>query len=230
MLSSALVLPVGLAVPSASPSLRPAAARRSAPPRCAFIGDRFLEGMPSTPGWEAGRLNQLTDWAVADTPNRPVMCEYRADGAWLWTKWRGTVLSITLLPVLVSMGFGVVIDQAVRFGCSSTWPLLAVPSPDEDLIQSLHGFKTLWEYQLTLSTFILTFFTQQAYAYWRGVYFTTRAIQGRINDACMLVVMGAERGDSCTAEGCEDCITGYSADADAVVRRCTRLLKVRQTP
>ena len=46
-----------------------------------------------TPGWEAGRLNQLTDWAVSDQTNRPVICEYKADGAWLWRKWRGTVLS-----------------------------------------------------------------------------------------------------------------------------------------
>ena len=52
MLSGACVLPVGLAAPSASlvaHPLRPAApaARWGAPPRCAFIGDRFLEGMPS---------------------------------------------------------------------------------------------------------------------------------------------------------------------------------------
>jgi len=139
------------------------------------------------------------------------------------------VLSITLVPVLVSMGFGVAIDLAARFGCDAAWPLLAVPPPEEELIQALNGINTLWEYQLTLSTFILTFFTQQAYAYWRGVYFTTRAIQGRINDACMIVVMGAERSDSCTVDGCEDSVTGYSAEADAVVRRCTRLLRLSHT-
>ena len=108
-----------------------------------------------TPGWEAGRLNQLTEWAVSDQSNRPVICEYKADGAWLWRKWTGTVLSITFVPVLVSMGFGVAIDLAARFGCQDTWPLLAVPPADEELIQSLNGLNTLWEYQLTLSTFIL---------------------------------------------------------------------------
>ena len=97
---------------------------------------------------------------MSDQTNRPVICEYKADGAWLWRKWRGTVLSITLVPVLVSMGFGVAIDLAARFGCDATWPLLAVPPPEEELIQSLNGINTLWEYQLTLSTFILTFFTQ----------------------------------------------------------------------
>ena len=228
MLGGACVLPVVLVAPAGSLARRPLrptapAARWVPPPRSAFINERFLEGMPSTPGWEAGRLNQLTEWAVSDQSNRPVICEYKADGAWLWRKWTGTVLSITFVPVLVSMGFGVAIDLAARFGCQDTWPLLAVPPADEELIQSLNGLNTLWEYQLTLSTFILTFFTQQAYAYWRGVYFTTRAIQGRINDACMLVVMGAERGGACELDGCEEEVTGYSAEANAVVQRCTWL-------
>ena len=39
----------------------------------------------------------------------------------------------------------------------------------------------VWEYQLTLSTFILTFFLSQAFSYWQKVYNTTRMIQGRIN-------------------------------------------------
>jgi hypothetical protein len=53
MLCGVCVLPVGLAAaPSASLArhpLRPttASARWAPPTRCAFIGDRFLEGMPS---------------------------------------------------------------------------------------------------------------------------------------------------------------------------------------
>ena len=76
------------------------------------------------------------------------------------------------------------------------------PPADEELIQSLNGLNTLWEYQLTLSTFILTFFTSQAYQYWRNVYFTTRAIQGRINDVCLLISLGAERG-VCDMDSCD---------------------------
>ena len=40
--------------------------------------------MGRTPGWEAGRLNQLTEWAVSDQSNRPVICEYKADGAFAY--------------------------------------------------------------------------------------------------------------------------------------------------
>ena len=57
--------------------------------------------MGRTPGWEAGRLNQLTEWAVSDQSNRPVICEYKADGVWLWSKWSGTVL-----PIWVRLGLG----------------------------------------------------------------------------------------------------------------------------
>ena len=45
-----------------------------------------FQGMPSTPGWESGRLDELTDWATSDRANRPVMCEYRSEGGWLWPK------------------------------------------------------------------------------------------------------------------------------------------------
>ena len=62
-----------------------------------------FDGLPSTPGWEGGRLDQLTNWAVAEESNRPVICIYKPDALWLWTKWRGTVLSLTVLPVLITM-------------------------------------------------------------------------------------------------------------------------------
>ena len=78
----------------------------------------------------------------------------------------------------------------VRALSASAWPLFGVPPAADPLVRQLLGLKIIWEYELTLCVFILTFFTQQAYGHWRSVYFTTRAIQGRINDACMLVVIG----------------------------------------
>ena len=66
-----------------------------------------FQGMPSTPGWESGRLDELTDWATSDRANQPVMCEYRSEGGWLWSKWRGTVLQMVLVPVLASMSLTV---------------------------------------------------------------------------------------------------------------------------
>ena len=198
-------------------------------------------GNPSLPGWtrtsrrKAQRrqaqeqLRQLATWSANDQPNRPIICEYEPGALWLWTRWRGTVLSLTIVPVVWNIGIGILVDAAVHYQihhsslissgnpASSptslmhrTWPLLAIPPQDDPLIQQLAGLNSLWEYQVTLTTFILTFFTAEAYKHWRTVYLTTRAIQGRINDMCLLLTIAAHRDDP---------------DSQALVATCTRLLK-----
>jgi len=72
------------------------------------------------------------------------------------------------------------------------------------LISRMASLKKLWEHQLTLTTFVLTFFTSQAFSYWQTVYQTTRMIQGRINDVCMLVAVGAKRGRKHGSEALND--------------------------
>jgi len=57
------------------------------------------------------------------------------------------------------MTTGLLLDYWIRRTTTGvTWPLLGVPPSSEPLIQSLAGLKILWEYQLTVTTFILTFF------------------------------------------------------------------------
>jgi len=157
----------------------------------------------------------------SEEANRPIICEYEPDAFWLWTKWRGTVLSMTYTTVLINMGMSVVVDRAVHSLAASTWPLLAVPPGDDQLIQQLQGLSSLWEYQLTLSTFILTFFTSQAYSHWRSVYFTTRAIQGRVNDICLLLAISAERSPKSATE--------YNQDSKHLLQTCTRPLRLSHT-
>lgn len=108
-----------------------------------------------------------------------------------------------------------------RLGASS-WPLLSVPTATDPLIKGLAGLKKLWEYHLTLATFITTFFLSQAFGYWQKVYNTSRAIQGRINDYCMLMVIGAQRGTQADAKGSG----GYSNKARELVKLCTRLIRM----
>jgi hypothetical protein len=177
-----------------------------------------IQGRPSTPGWAKGKLNRLTDWAVSDEANRPVMSEYEPDALWLWTRWDGTVLSITIFPVLFTMILGAGIDWTVHSVSPESWPLWATPPADDPLIQQLQGLSKVWGYQLTLCTFILTFFSSQAYSHWRMVYSCTRAIQGRINDICFLITMGAERDEQ-----------GYTHKATVLVETCTRLIRLSHT-
>ncbi|KAH8066446.1 hypothetical protein JL722_888 [Aureococcus anophagefferens] len=197
-----------------------------APPAPLYLpGNNAFRGLPSTPGWRAGRFNELTDWATNEASNRPVVCEYRPDGVWLWTKWRGTVLEMTILPVVVTMALGAAVDGGAHALAASAWPFWGVPPVEDPLIRQLSGLGALWEYNLTLCTFILTFFTQQAYAHYTSVYFTTRRLQGRINDVCLLLAVGARRGDV-AADGAS---SGYADEAKRLVTLGSRLARLSHT-
>lgn len=181
----------------------------SVPPRRAY------EGLPSSPGWKRGQLDTLTDWAVNDEANRPVICEYEPDSMYLWTKWKGTVGQLIYPYVIFNVLVGMVVAFTVRECSDATWSFFAVPPQDDSIIQELHGFNRIWSYQVTLTTFILTFFTSEAYKHWKDVYFTTRRIQGRINDICMLVTIGAT--------------TPNEEEKAELVQKCTRLIKLSHT-
>lgn len=196
--------------------------------------------MPSNPGWKSGRLNRLTEWAEDTKPNRPIICEYDPRGRWLWRKWNGTVLKATWGSVLAVMLAGLALDFFARGGSLAnyklSWSLLSVPTATDPLIERLSGVKKLWEYQLTLGTFILTFFLSHAFGYWQKVYNTTRMIQGRINDFCMLLMMGTERGvdteEAPSTPARSNASTGlkgsrgFSGRAQDLVALCTRLIRM----
>jgi len=148
-----------------------------------------VDGQPSSPGWGlGGKLDRLTDWTENSNPNRAVMCEYDPSGLWLWTKWQGTIFKNTWKEIVVAMGLTLVVHICM----TSVHPLTVRPH----ILARMSSLKKIWEHQVTLTTFILTFFTSQAFNYWQKVYQTTRMIQGRINDICMLVVVGAKRGSA----------------------------------
>lgn len=82
---------------------------------------------------------------------------------------------------------------AIEDIASKSWGLFELPPSNIPFIQKLQAFSKLWEYQLSLVTFTIAFFTGQAYDHWRSVYLCARAIQGRINDICLLTSMAARR-------------------------------------
>lgn len=196
-----------------------------------ILSGGLTKGQPSYPAWKSkirrNQLYEMTDWATSDAPNRPILCEYEPDAMWLWSRWRGTVLSLTYMSIAANVAIGILVNWYVVSHTDAHWSLLAVPPADDPLIQELAGMKTLWEYQLTLVTFILAFFTSQAYSYWRQVYFTTRAIQGRINDICLIVTTNAERETRTPVDG--RAMSDYTERAAALVETCTRLIRVSHT-
>lgn len=173
-------------------------------------------------------LDELTEWATSDESNRPILCEWEPDALWLWTQWEGTALSVTWIDVALNIALGVAVDRWVHMHAVSTWTFWVVPPASDPLVKELVGLKTFWEYQLTLCSFLLAFFTSQAYSYWRSVYFTTRALQGRVNDLCMLLTLSAQRSNL-TNTSHQQVTTGYDADARELVATCTRLLRLSHT-
>lgn len=186
------------------------------------------EGVPSTYGglWTSERIAKVSQWADSKAANRPIICEYQPQGYWLWTRWRGTVLKLIWKSLLVSVLTSLGIDFWARSVSSTKWGLLSIPPPTDKLIQSLSGVQSLWSYQLTFTSFLLTFFTSQAYEYWQRMYNTTRKIQGRINDFCLLVTMSAERKVRYSKKDFED---GYSPRASKLIQKVTRRIRLCHT-
>jgi Bestrophin, RFP-TM, chloride channel len=207
------------------------------------------EGRPSNVGWTNDKLNRLTEWADSSKPNRPIICEYQPNGRWLWFKWNGTVLKQTWPSVVGAMFAGLLLHALLRWRCAITgisWPWYGVPPIHQDpLLLGLTGVRKAWEFHLTIATFILTFFSGQTFSYWKTVYDTVRKIQGRINDFCMLLVLGAQRGNqdtnvTTTTNGVnavngekaeedlqqEDPDRSYSKKSRQVVQTCTRLIRM----
>lgn len=180
-------------------------------------------GMPSNPGlgW-SGRLNRLTKWTEEKKPNRPIIRLYEPSGLWLWRQWKGTVLKSTWRSVFLAMSAGLALSF---FFSSRGRSMFSLPTATDPLIQCLAGLNKIFKYHLTLATFILTFFLSQAFSYWQKVYNTTRAIQGRINDFCMLLSMGAQRVPTTKADDKVNS-SGYSDESQELVSVCTRLIRV----
>ena len=133
-------------------------------------------------------------------------------------------MSITYVPVILNIVLGIAVDRLVHYYSDETWAFFAVPPAEDPLVLQLAGLKSLWEYQLTLCTFVLAFFMQEAFRHWKSVYFTTRAIQGRINDTCMLLTIAAKRSE--TKDGI---MSGFDEEAQGLVDACTRLIRLSHT-
>lgn len=75
----------------------------------------------------------------------------------------------------------------------SAWSIGMPPDKNHPCIQRLDVIRHLWNYQMSLTTFILTFFLNQAYGYWKHVLSLARRIQGRLNDFSLLLATSAKR-------------------------------------
>lgn len=103
----------------------------------------------------------------------PAVTQFNPQSAWLWGRWRDTVLEDTWKLVLANMGIGAalvtLVRLAVRFGAPPcTWPIFTTPCRSHPFIQMMLPLNAFWSLHLTLTTFIVTFFLGKAYDGWRA--------------------------------------------------------------
>ncbi|CAB9503360.1 protein kinase type II-alpha regulatory subunit [Seminavis robusta] len=129
---------------------------------------------------------------------------YKPERLWLWSQFQGTILNISLRTTLLNMLLCVVfVIYAEQVTGESTVPLIGkffdnlqthVIVPDKNLpfVQRLALIKEIWSYQRNLTTFVLTFFLNQAYQFWMDTYLLARQIQGRLNDFQLVLATNIE--------------------------------------
>lgn len=79
-------------------------------------------------------------------------------------------------------------------GPSKFWEGLGqAPDASHPFIANLHMVHKIWSYQQGLTTFILTFFLNASFSFWRELYSIGRRIQGRLNDYHFVLATTATR-------------------------------------
>jgi hypothetical protein len=87
-----------------------------------------------------------------------IIRQYKPSRSWLWKRWRGTVFQHTWRTVGLNMLMSLLFILIVRSHTESTW---LTPDKSDPIIHGLDIVRRIWVYQMTLTTFILTFFVNQ---------------------------------------------------------------------
>lgn len=143
--------------------------------------------------------------AVIDRASRtdgwgPVIPQYSGSAGWAWSQWKGTIIQHLARSALLSMLGPLLLMGAIhtlnRGGPIETGVgFFSTPNPEHYLIAPLIAIAHGWNYLLTLTTFVTTFFVGYSHTFWRQCYMLTRVVQGRFNDLGMMAGSHAARDD-----------------------------------
>ena len=117
---------------------------------------------------------------------------YKPNRLWLWRRFTGTILQHVAAPTLLNMLWSTCVILFVRHR-TMAGPWGGPPDPTHPLIAKLSMVHKIWSYQQGLTAFILTFFLNQAFSFWREIYDLGRRIQGRLNDFNVILATTAAR-------------------------------------
>eukprot|EP00931_Biecheleriopsis_adriatica_P069401 TRINITY_DN43259_c0_g1_i1.p1 TRINITY_DN43259_c0_g1~~TRINITY_DN43259_c0_g1_i1.p1 ORF type:complete len:441 (+),score=69.14 TRINITY_DN43259_c0_g1_i1:32-1354(+) len=141
-------------------------------------------------------LEEMVDRATATRTTRSVLLPYIDSSRWIWRQWTGTILQTCWKPVLCSMLASTVLVTCARCKPSLVGPVGQMPNFAQLLANYLLPVLYAWEHQVTLTTFVVTFFLNQSYNFWRQQYNLARRIQGQLNDIGAVLAACASRGPS----------------------------------
>lgn len=140
-------------------------------------------------------IDEVIDRASRTHGWSPIIPQYSGRKSWAWTQWEGTIverlvrtlLLSTLVPALLVFGMHLIDPKA---------PWLGIPDEKHPFIAPLLAVSNGWNYLLTLTTFVTTFFVGHSHDFWRKSYSLTRIVQGRFNDIGLLAATHAARTPS----------------------------------
>ena len=130
---------------------------------------------------------------------QPIIPQYKGNRSWAWYQWRGTIIERLWVSCLWNMLVPTLLIASMK-AIDPAMSLFQVPSETHyavaPLIAVMHG----WNYLLTLTTFVTTFFVGHSHTFWRKSYSLTRVVQGRMNDLGLVCAVHAARdarGEMC---------------------------------
>ena len=125
-----------------------------------------------------------------------VIQKYKPERVWLWQQFRGTVIKISLVPTLINMLLCATFVVYARYNSGDPLFEVGAGAPTStEFVEKLNLVGQVWEMDKTLTTFVLTFFVNQSYSFWKDVYQLARDVQGKINDFNLLNATNVKRTD-----------------------------------
>ncbi|GFH44690.1 hypothetical protein CTEN210_01164 [Chaetoceros tenuissimus] len=122
---------------------------------------------------------------------------YKPERVWLWQQYSNTILKISWETTAVNMALSALFVLYARDACGiheSIWVNdFATPDGSLPFIERLTVINQIWDIGKPLTTFVLTFFVNQAFGFWNKVYDIAREVQQKISNYNLIIATNVKR-------------------------------------
>ena len=127
-----------------------------------------------------------------------IIAPYNPEATWMWKQYTGTILKISSKAVLANMFACLIFVLYARHASGETLLLDFSGAPDQTLpfVQRLHLVGEVWDIDKNLTTFVLTFFVNQSFTFWKKVYQIARDVQGNLNNFNLVLATSVKRDNN----------------------------------